>query len=485
MNPSWRSQLIGSLKGQLQVATYIAVLLGFTGATTTGLWLSNQTQIRLGEAELTANGEHMLQALVDHNHLGQGRRSGYWDRNEEEHIRQKLRNHSSVRSTLWIELSDGRLILPVDSHIPIPTKLLMAAMANHDEEGQVRMINFDGVNYLTSLHQSFPTGERLWSSARATDTGRIQNEFLSWMMLIGVTSMLLSLITVTLLVKRIVRPLLELSERSASLTADTLNQGYLPTAEAAPKEVRQLANTYDELMKRLASSWNDQRRFVSAVSHELRTPITIIQGYLHRTLKRSQGLTDQERRGLKTAEEETIRMRMLLDDLLNLARIDSGQLQLNQELVDIWPLLLKIADLSRINQIEHRIEVINNIPEDEAGIALADPDRLKQVLLDLIDNAAKYSPKNTLIEIQLQSDLDGIFINVKDEGIGIPEDELSYIFERFYRAKNSSYSSGTGLGLSVVSLLTSAMGGEITVQSKEGKGSCFSIILPKPPEDSP
>jgi signal transduction histidine kinase len=481
---NWRSQLLGSLEGQLQLATYTAVLIGFTGATTTGLWLSNRNQIRNGEAELQANAKHMSNSLMDHDHLGQGHSSKDWSPTKYAEVRQELRDHSSVRTTLWIEQEDGRLVLPTHGHIAIPMQMMQSTMQAHKKDRNIRLINVQGQDYLTLLNQSYPTGERLWISAKATDTGRIQNEFLGWMILIGVGSMLLSLVTITVMVRRIVRPLLQLSERSASLTADTLNQDPMPEMTAAPKEVRQLARTYSELMKRLALSWNDQRRFVSAVSHELRTPLTIIQGYLHRTIKRSSGLSDDERRGLKTAEDESIRMRMLLNDLLDLSRGDSGQLQLNQELVDLGLLVDKVADLSQSNFSDHRLQVVNNISENGTSEALADPGRLQQVLLDLIDNAAKYSAPNSLITLLLHLHTDGIAIDVKDEGIGIPESDLPHIFKRFHRAENSTGSSGTGLGLSVVTLLMSAMGGEVRVQSKEGEGSCFSVILPKPPTTS-
>lgn len=477
---NWRSKLLGSLEGQLQLATYTAVLIGFTGATTTGLWLSNRNQIRNGEAELQANADHLNNNLVAHQHLGQGHSARDWSPTIEEEVRQELRDHSSVRTTLWIELADGRLVLPTVGPIAIPQKMMRATMQAHKQDPKTRLISVEGKDYLTLLGRSYPTGERLWSSAKAIDAGRIQNEFLGWMISIGVGSMLLSLITITVLVRRIVRPLLHLSERSAALTADTLNQDPIPEMTAAPKEVRQLARTYADLMERLALSWNDQRRFVSAVSHELRTPLTIVQGYLHRTIKRSKGLSDDERRGLKTAEEESIRMRMLLDDLLDLSRGDSGQLQLNQEVVDLGPLVEKVADLSQSNLTDRRLEVLNNIPSYENSEALADPGRLQQVLLDLIDNAAKYSAEGSLISLLLRSHPDGIAIDVKDEGIGIPESDLPHIFKRFHRAKNSSGSSGTGLGLSVVALLMSAMGGQVCVQSKEGEGSCFSVILPKP-----
>ena len=102
------------------------------------------------------------------------------------------------------------------------------------------------------------------------------------------------------------------------------------------------------------------------------------------------------------------------------------------------------------------------------------------MLLDLIDNAAKYSAQDSLITLFLYPHKDGIAIDVKDEGIGIPESDLPHIFKRFYRGENSSEISGTGLGLSVVAQMISAMGGQVYVQSKAGEGSCFSIILPKP-----
>ena len=480
---NWRSRLLGSLEGQLQLATYTAVMIGFTGATTTGLWLSNRNHIRNGEAELQANAEHVHQALIEHAHLGQGRSSKDWSSTEHAEVRQALRDHSGVWAILWIQQPDGELVLPKASHIQIDKSMIRATMKaqkkTQKKDPKILIINNEGRKYLSKLSRTYQSGEQLWSATKARDTERNQNEYLGWMILIGVGSMLLSLMTITLMVRRIVRPLMQLSERCTALTADTLNQKPIPEITNAPKEVRQLARTYAELMERLSLSWDDQRRFVSTVSHELRTPMTIVQGYLRRTIKRSKGLTADERQGLQTAEEESIRMRMLLDDLLDLSRGDSGQLQLNQELVNLGQLVDKVADLSKSNLTNHKLEVVNNMPKHANSEALADPARLQQVLLDLIDNAAKYAPQDSLITLLLHPHADGIAIDVKDEGIGIPKSDLPNIFNRFYRAKNSSVSSGTGLGLSVVALLMSAMGGQVYVQSKEGEGSCFTVILPK------
>ncbi len=486
--PHWRSRILGSLRGQLQLATYTAVLIGFTGATTTGLWLNNRNQTRIAEAELRTNAAHLINIFASDGLLGEGHSASDWSTKAQTKVKQELRDHSTTRSANWLELADGSLLEPAaghnsDRHSSIPREIMQLAVDSHNNDENSTnptFIKSEGKEYLTMLIQSYPTGERLWSITTTNDSSRIQNEFLRWMVLIGVGSMSLSLITITVLVKRIVKPLLQLSERSTSLTAETLSQDPIPEMKTAPKEVRQLAKTYSELIERLALSWSDQRRFVSAVSHELRTPLTIIQGYLHRTIKRGEGLTAKERRGLQTAEDESIRMRMLLDDLLDLSRGDSGRLQLNQEVVDLAVLVQKVADLSKSNLISRRIEVLNTIPSNENSNALADPARLQQVLMDLIDNAAKYSDAESLITLILHSHTDGIAIDVQDEGIGIPASDLPHIFKRFYRGKNSSNNSGTGLGLSVVTLLTSAMGGNVCVESKEGSGSCFSVILTKP-----
>ena len=110
---NWRSQLLGSLEGQLQLATYTAVLIGFTGATTTGLWLSNRNQIRNGQAELQANAEHMSNNLVAHDHLGDGHSAKDWSPKVHAEVRQGLRDHSSVRTNLWLEQPNGQVITPM------------------------------------------------------------------------------------------------------------------------------------------------------------------------------------------------------------------------------------------------------------------------------------------------------------------------------------------------------------------------------------
>ena len=278
-------------------------------------------------------------------------------------------------------------------------------------------------------------------------------------------------------VERIIRPLDQLSAATDQVTADTLDSARLQLDDG-PSEVIQLSRTYNALLERLAQSWCQQRQFVSAVSHELRTPLTIVQGYLHRTIKRGSNLSGDQVKGLLTAEEESIRMRRLLDDLLDLSRSDSGKLALCQEQVQLVDQIEQVADLARHTLKRPLMVELPDDPVSRDALVLADPPRLRQVLLDLLENADKYSPADTPIQLVLRVDANGGAIDVIDQGIGIPHDELDKVFERFQRGSNAPEKTGSGLGLSVVKLLVEGMGGSIEVHSRLGEGSCFTVVLP-------
>lgn len=475
----WRQHLLGSLAGQLQLATFVSVFLGFSGASISGLWLTQRIQSMSGDAELrdyAKSLENHLKAerLLDKPTIESATALAARKRS----IRQVLRWHSTRRNTIWIEQPDGELLLPGDSSLPENPAVAWAATRSGVKPGVTQRLSVDGLDYIAILNRIYPSGQRLWSSAEVTSSSRIQGAFLNSMIAIWGSCLGLSLWTVNHLVKRIIRPLQQLSAASAELTADTLNTSTL-RIQGAPLEVSQLAHTYNDLRARLAKSWDDQRQFVSAVSHELRTPLTIVQGYLHRTLKRGDNLNQSQRQGLLTAEEESVRMRRLLNDLLDLSRSDSGQLRLNREAVDMVMAVSEAVDLAR-SSLER--EVLLELPVRTEPLqdvmALADPDRLRQVLLDLIENAHKYSPGGTSITVRLSTTKAMAVVEVIDKGIGIPEKDLPEVFERFHRASNASVSSGSGLGLSIVRLLVVAMGGAVSVSSQLGQGSTFKVRLP-------
>ena len=463
----WRQQLLGSLQGQLQLATYLAVFVGFTGASIAGLWIGQRNLIDTTRRDLNRSAEAIQTCLQD---------AG----DQPQLLRQELLLHSNLRRQLWVEQANGSLLLPQSDHLPIKEDTIRLAMTANPERvvGQLQRVELEDRTYLSELVARFPSGAKLWVSQEVSENQRSLSNYLSLMILIWGSCLMITLLTVSWLVRRIVQPLAALSAATDAVTADTLDSAQLALQEG-PMEVMQLGRNYNALLQRLSDAWTQQRQFVSAVSHELRTPLTIVQGYVQRTIRRGDNLTEGQVKGLRTAEEESIRMRRLLDDLLDLSRSDFGHLDIRTVPVAMADQLEQVADLAR-STLQRPLELM--LPEEleQRSVEVkADPARLRQVLLDLIENADKYSPPERPIRLELHSTGSGARIAVIDQGIGIPEEEQETVFERFKRGSNAAEKTGSGLGLSVVKLLVEGMGGRIELHSRLGEGSCFTVALPR------
>jgi signal transduction histidine kinase len=278
-------------------------------------------------------------------------------------------------------------------------------------------------------------------------------------------------------IRRALYPLEQISQASRAISADDLNAGQLQLHEA-PSEIRGLVQAFNMMLSRLAGSWDQQREFVSNVSHELRTPLTIIHGYLQGLMRRSHDLNAYQQEAVATAAAEAERTVHLLQDLLELARAESGHMYFRQDAVDLNMLLAEIAGMT---------EKFSNRPitltaTSEHLMVKADSDRLQQVLINLVDNAVKYSAPNQPVDLILEQINQQAHIHVRDRGIGISLQYQRRIFERFYRVEDSQAPTqdGTGLGLAIVKSLVEGMGGQIRVRSKPGDGSLFTVILPIP-----
>lgn len=223
-----------------------------------------------------------------------------------------------------------------------------------------------------------------------------------------------------------------------------------------------------------------RRDFVANVSHELRTPISNIKGYAETLLDGALADKASAEEFVGIIHQNSGQLEALIDDLLDLSRIESGKLSFS-----IVPMDLRTA-------LEHSVEVlakpakkksIQMTVENSSAMprVLADERRLSQILFNLLDNAIKYTPENGKITIAAQIQKEIVRINISDTGIGIPPEDLPRIFERFYRVDKgrSRELGGTGLGLSIVKHLVHAQGGEVDVQSTLGLGSQFSFTLPK------
>jgi signal transduction histidine kinase len=288
-------------------------------------------------------------------------------------------------------------------------------------------------------------------------------------------AILATAILMSTLIRRALRPLYRINQLAGEVSAQTLSSASLQL-QHAPTEVAALAASFNQMLNRLATAWEQQREFVSNVSHELRTPLTIVHGYLQSLVRRGQNLTEAQQEALATAASETERTIRLLTDLLDLARAEAGHLRFHLESLDAGSLCQSAAVLAE--RYSGR-PITLHLPPEPLQL-WGDRDRLKQVLLNLLDNAAKYSPGDRPIDLRLYaSGADRVAIEIQDQGYGISLSQQARIFDRFYRVDDNRCrrTGGAGLGLAIVKALVEGMGGRIEVTSQADRGSSFTLSL--------
>ncbi len=293
------------------------------------------------------------------------------------------------------------------------------------------------------------------------------------LIIVSISATMILIVAIALRIRKALSPLQEMSQMASLISIDDLSAAKLELAKA-PDEILGLAQTFNEMLQRLSSAWEQQRQFVGNVSHELRTPLTVIGGYLQSLLRRGDNLSIYQKQAIATASAETERTIQMLQDLLDLARADSGNLHFRQAPVFLNTLVTEVAAMSA--KVSDRSVTATTLNQDI--VALADQDRLQQVLINLVDNAIKYSADP--VEIQLETKEDQAMIHVCDRGIGIALAHQQRVFERFYRSDDPSTRSrdGTGLGLAIAKSLVEGMNGKISLMSKPNEGSIFTISLP-------
>lgn len=282
----------------------------------------------------------------------------------------------------------------------------------------------------------------------------------------------ISFVTGYFVTKRALRPVDYMIKEVKDIDAKGLNKRLKVYGEE--DELTRLAKTFNDMLDRLEESFARQNRFVSDASHELRTPISVIKGYID--MLDRWGKDDREvlEEGIKAIKKETLEMENLVEKLLFLAKGDDRSIKLERESFDLKEIAEEV-----VREIKLIYEGKNVSLKGENVRINADKKLIKEVLRILLDNAAKYTLKNGNIEIEIGSG-DEAYIKVKDDGIGIPEEDLPYIFERFYRVDKarSKDTGGTGLGLSIAKWIVEEHGGVIGVKSEVGKGTEFTVMLP-------
>jgi signal transduction histidine kinase len=270
-------------------------------------------------------------------------------------------------------------------------------------------------------------------------------------------------------------PLGDVTEVALQITrADDLSRR-IPYKGPADDEVGQLITAFNQTLSRLENLFNSQRRFLADVGHELRTPLTVIKGNID--LMRRMKTADDE--SMESVENEVDRLTRMVGDLLLLAQAESGKLPLDKRLVELDTLLLEVMGQMQVLAQGHLNLILGDIDQ---VLVCGDQDRLKQVLVNLIGNSIKYTPPGGEVNLSLGKVDDRAQMTVSDNGPGIPEEDLPYIFERFYRAEKSRTrqrdGKGFGLGLSIAYWIVRNHGGQIKVESLKDQGTTFYVWLP-------
>ncbi|QLE51745.1 HAMP domain-containing histidine kinase [Nostoc sp. C057] len=393
-------------------------------------------------------------------------------------LQKAINNLANTNILLWLKSPDNKILVKSATlDLVSDTKVAeLMSLTKMPIKPQVYQVN---ESYFVLCGSSVQVqGKLLGELFVVKDITREQKMFLGMVQSLTIISVLAIIIltaAIAFYIQRSLQPLRQLNQMASVISAEDLEQSQL-SVENAPSEVKELAQTLTMLLSRLSQSWKQEREFVSNVSHELRTPLTIVHGYLQSVLRRQNNLTQTQQEALETAASEAERTIRLLQDLLDLARADNGYLYFQMKSYVLNDLVEEVVVMAK-KYSDHIIKIESNVDRIEVK---ADYSRLKQVLLNLIDNAIKYSEADTPILLELNQLEDRAIIQVCDRGYGIPLQQQARIFERFYRVdeSRSHTTGGCGLGLSIVKTLVEGMGGSVSVQSKLGEGSTFTISLP-------
>ncbi len=267
----------------------------------------------------------------------------------------------------------------------------------------------------------------------------------------------------------------EVVETARRITADRLYDR-IPEYPA-PDEIGKVVSTFNDMISRLEVSFREIKQFSEDASHELRTPLSVLRTQLETALERRTPQSELKKI-IARCLDETLRMSSIVESLLMITKDGSGQDNLVMDPVDMKRLVRETYDESVILASQKAISV-TLVASEEVSV-VGDEQRLRQMLLNLIDNAIKYSPEHGRIRISLRREDGKARIDVADSGIGIPQEEIPRIFDRFYRVDRarSREKGGAGLGLSIAKWIAEAHGGSIVVRSRVSEGSEFSVFLP-------
>jgi signal transduction histidine kinase len=344
--------------------------------------------------------------------------------------------------------------------------------------GQYKMGRFNDRQYLYTMRFA-KYDEKEYSvqvfREQSTEIG-IMRVFLIIFLAVNAFAVLLSVKIGSFISKKMLAPIRDMTETADKISGEDLS-GRVEVPEA-DDEFRTLALTFNNMFDRLENSFERQKRFVSDASHELRTPISVIQGYANLIDRWGKSDTEVLDESISSIKSETEHMSILINQLLFLAREDKGTAAINKEKINIGEIAREAVSETNITNSPE--DVVCTFAGNEDAWVFADSHLMKQTMRVIIENAIKYT-KAKPCEIRVDITIGGgkVLLSIADNGIGIAEEDLEHIFDRFYRSDKSRNKQipGNGLGLSIAYTVVKNHNGKIWAESEQGKGSTFFVEL--------
>ncbi len=292
-------------------------------------------------------------------------------------------------------------------------------------------------------------------------------------LLAGIAAGSVALILGSVLFVQIIRPLRRLSTAAQGIATGDLSQRVQLSSH---DEISQVSATFNHMAETLQRYAAERRNMMGDIAHDLRTPLSIIQSNLEAMLDGVLPATPEE---LSSLHQETLHLNRLITDLRTLSLAESGQLHLQKQTVEPGSLVQQVSDRMHLSAEEKNITLETDIASDLPQVQ-ADPERLMQVMTNLVDNAIRYNTKGSRVIVAARPAKECIELSVSDNGPGIPTEDIPHLFERFWRAEKSRNraTGGSGLGLAIVKQLVEAHHGQVQVESQPGSGTRFTVHLP-------
>ncbi len=401
-----------------------------------------------------------------------------------------------------LTLVDSSGLVRFDSELPADS---LDRMENHGSRPEIIQAKREGIGQdqrlSASLKQPFlygalrlkhdylpqSEGEIARYARIAYPLGEIQNQFRDLRLTIFLAS-IVALALISLLSYWLAGKLSYPIQKLAAV-AEKVKRGDLEASfqHSSHDEIGQLADLLNQMLGKLREDLVQVRKleqvrsqFLGNVSHELRTPIFTLQGYLETLMHSTFDDPEQEKEFISRAYQQSVRLNNLLTDLIDISRIESGEMKMIFRPFDVNGLLGKICDELQVKAKDYAVAVTVTSP-GEKKMAIGDPERLTQVINNLAENAIKYNVADGRVELGCRDVPEGVEVYVADTGRGIPAEHHARIFERFYRVdkERSRAVGGTGLGLAIVKHIIEAHGSRVQLQSEVNKGSRFSFVLKK------